>query len=137
MPKYGAPLYHACVVDHLSTQKIMSTVMANAHWQARAVLTPEQIADRDAVIADHPTPEGARHGKMPSFMGWNRPNCTFAPDAVVDYFGMRTAVDAWRRDWDELLVSISLPPEFDRGELLRRWQSEQKQRAGECEARGL
>ena len=109
----------------------MSTVM-KAHAQDGAVLTPEQIADRDAVMADHPPPEGKR---MPTFMGWSRSDWTYAPDPLVDYFGMRAAVDVWRREWDELLVSVSMPPEFDRGELLRRWRVEQERRIEQHKAR--
>lgn len=108
---------------------MMSTVMAKARRPAEAVLTPEQIAERDAVIAEGRRRQGGGRGKMPTFMGWNRADWTHAPDPVVDHFGMRAAVDAWRRDWDELLVSVSLPPEFDRGELLRRWQFERRPRA--------
>jgi hypothetical protein len=109
--------------------KVMSsTVRAKSQGLAGVVLTPEQIAERYAVMADHPMSEDGARGPMPTFMGWNRSNWTNAPDPIVDHFGMRQAVDVWRREWDELLVSVSMPPEFDRGELLRRWKFEQEQR---------
>jgi hypothetical protein len=108
--------------------KVMSsTVKVKSQGLAGVVLTPEQIAERYAVMADHSVSEDGARGPMPTFMGWNRSNWTNAPDPIVDHFGMRQAVDVWRREWDELLVSVSMPPEFDRGELLRRWKFEQEQ----------
>ena len=107
---------------------MLSTMRAKSQGLAGVVLTPEQVADRDAVMADHQMSEGPARGLIPTFMGWNRSNWTNAPDAIVDHFGMREAVDVWRREWDELLVSVSMPPEFDRGELLCRWKFEQERR---------
>lgn len=69
-----------------------------------ANLTPEQIADRDAVMADpiYPVPEGPARDQMPNFMGWNRYEWSAAPEPLIDYFEMREAFDGWRGEFEAL-----------------------------------
>lgn len=68
--------------------------------RAAAGLTPEQIADRDAVMADPlwPTPTSNSHPQLPTFMGWSRYDWSAAPEALIDHFGMRAAWEVWRAE---------------------------------------
>lgn len=66
-----------------------------------AGLTLEQIADRNAVMAEPiwPTPTGAAREQMPTFLGWNRYDWSEAPEAMIDHFGMREAWEGWTAEW--------------------------------------
>ena len=60
-------------------------------------LTPEQDADRRAVMAEpiYPVPEGAAADQMPTFMGWHRYDWSVAPRELVEFFDMQDAYDGW------------------------------------------
>jgi len=88
-------------------------------------LAPAEEADRVEVMNDpadpghlvgyRPWPEDRT--SLPRFLGWNRIDWAHAPERVIDAFGMRWAVDLWRREWDEFLAAKGERPEWDRGEL--------------------
>lgn len=58
-------------------------------------------------------------GDYKTFLGWNRCDWAHAPDQIIAHFGLTKVVGAWRREWDEFLVSGSAAqmPKWDRGEL--------------------
>ena len=60
-------------------------------------LTPEQISDRDAVMSEpiYPVPPEHLRGQMPRFLGWERYEWAMAPEAMIDFFGMRSAWEGW------------------------------------------
>jgi len=68
------------------------------------VLTAEQIADRDAVMADPiwPVPTGAAKDQMPRFLGWTRYEWSAAPEPMIDHFGMRDAWEGWQSERAEM-----------------------------------
>ncbi len=63
-------------------------------------LTPEQCADRDAVMAEplYPVPPVDRRAQMPRFMGWERYEWAAAPEPLIDHFGMRAAWEGWQAE---------------------------------------
>ena len=68
-------------------------------------LTGEQIADRNAVMADplYPVPAiGPMRDRLPTFMGWNRYDWSVAPEALIDHFEMRSAFEGWRAEHAEI-----------------------------------
>jgi hypothetical protein len=99
-------------------------------------LTPEQRADRNAVMADpiYPVPPPEARLQRPRFMGWTRYEWARAPEPLVEHFGMRQAWASWRREIDEACLRLGMPPEFDRNELYRRWQEEHEVRVEEYES---
>lgn len=87
-------------------------VLSNAERQARyrahrkamtisgCGLTPEQIADRDAVMAEPiwPVPKGAQRDQMPRFLGWSRYEWSEAPLPLIEFLGMQPAWEGWRAE---------------------------------------
>ncbi len=71
-------------------------------------LTPEQIADRDAVMSEplYPMPSARARLQMPRFMGWERYEWSAAPKALVEHFGMRTAWDGWQAEQAAMQVKM-------------------------------
>lgn len=89
-----------------------------------AGLTPEQVADRDAVISDplYPVPSPYARAQMPRFMGWERYEWSAAPLALVEHFGMRAAWEGWRTE------QVAMQAE------MRRQSARVSERAGEIVA---
>jgi hypothetical protein len=71
-------------------------------------LTPDEIADRDAVMADpiYPVPGIGLRDQLPTFMGWNRYEWSVASEALIDHFGMREAWDGWRAEKEKIQRQI-------------------------------
>lgn len=67
-------------------------------------LTREQVAARDAVMAEplYPVPSQGARAHMVRFMGWERYEWSVAPEPLVDFFGMRSAWEGWKREMQAL-----------------------------------
>ena len=76
---------------------------AHAAQHGTCQLTPEQAADRAAVISEplFPVPKGDARDQMPTFMGWNRYDWSAAPAPLVEHFGMGKAVAGWKAEMEE------------------------------------
>lgn len=71
---------------------------------AGSALTPEQIAERDAVAADpiYPVPPRDARAQMPRFMGWERYEWSEAPLPLIEFFGLRVAWEGWQAEKSEM-----------------------------------
>jgi hypothetical protein len=87
----------------------LKAALARSAIPEGSCLTPEQIADRDAVMAEplYPVPPRDRQNQIPTFMGWNRYEWSAAPEALINHFGMRTAWESWRAEKDEMQAQVS------------------------------
>ena len=76
---------------------------AHAAQHGLCQLTPEQAADRAAVISEplFPVPKGNARDQLPTFMGWNRYDWLAAPAPLVEHFGMVEAVAGWKAEMEE------------------------------------
>lgn len=74
-------------------------------------MTPQQIAARDAVMADplYPVPNlGApAREQMPRFMGWDRYEWSASPAELAEHFGMRSAWEGWRTEQDAVKAQLA------------------------------
>ena len=61
------------------------------HAPGAVALTPEQRADRDAVVSEPiwPVPAGTARDQMPTFMGRSRYDRSVAPEPPIDVSGVR------------------------------------------------
>jgi hypothetical protein len=73
-----------------------------------ACLTPEQVADRNAVASEplHPVPSDI--SQVPTFMGWNRYEWASAPDALVEHFDLTDAVNGWRAERAQIDAQVRI-----------------------------
>jgi hypothetical protein len=98
--------------------KAAPSLQLSAAEEADRVEVMNDPADPGHLVAYHPWPQD--RSALPRFLGWDRIAWTHAPERVIDTFGMRWAVDIWRREWDEHLAARGERPEWDRGELLQK-----------------
>ena len=74
-------------------------------------MTPKQIADREAVMADplYPVPEFGTPAReqMPRFMGWDRYEWSTVPPELAEHFGMRAAWEGWRAEQEAVKAELA------------------------------
>jgi hypothetical protein len=79
--------------------------------RAGGSLTPQQIAARDAVMAEslYPVPElgTTAREQMPRFMGWDRYEWSTAPAELAEHFGMRAAWEVWRAEQEAVRAQLA------------------------------
>ena len=71
-------------------------------------LTPEQIADREAVASDRrwPVPPPGACDQIPQFLGWSRYDWSLAPHELVAFLGLEDAWNQWKAEQAEMDTQV-------------------------------
>jgi len=79
-------------------ERVKAKLAAPGVHGAAGCLSAEQTADRDAVMDGPIYPVPKDTSQLPTFMGWNRYDWSYAPEALIDHFGMRSAFEGWQEE---------------------------------------